>query len=280
MGESLDTPRVLTIKTYAVLGARLPGSLYPRRTISMDFTDPVTDHRYDDDLSELTRLLLSTESFEEFLTELVHYASAQTGHTCSITVRTEGRDPYTVASTDQLTRQLDEHQYADGNGPCLEALSTKVPVYVVNMASEIRWGPYPAQAASLGVRSSMSYPLVTGEKTVGALNLYAFATLEPDVGRNARAAQLADRAAGALAIGQRLAQQNFENAQLRVALNSRSVIDQALGILMAQQECTTEDAFGILRKASQGRNIKLRDVATQIVESLQRRAPGKPGGRY
>jgi transcriptional regulator with GAF, ATPase, and Fis domain len=247
----------------------------------MDSTDPPAGYLDDgDNLNELTRLLLSTESFEDFLTELVHYASAQTEHTCSITVRTEDREPYTVVSTDELTLRLDEHQYADGNGPCLEALSTHVPVFVVDMATEVRWPPYPAQAAALGVRSSMSYPLITGEAIVGALNMYAFTELEPDVGRNARAAQLADRAAGALAVGMRLAEQSSENANLRVALSSRTVIDQAIGVLMAQQQCSTEDAFAILRKASQGRNIKLRDVAAQIVASVQRRAPGKPGGRY
>jgi hypothetical protein len=126
----------------------------------------------------------------------------------------------------------------------------------------------------------MSYPLITGEQTVGALNMYAFTALEPDVGRKARAAQLADRAAGALAIGLRIAEQSTENANLRVALSSRTVIDQAIGILMAQQQCSTEDAFAILRQASQGRNIKLREVAAQIVASVQRRAPGRTAGRY
>jgi hypothetical protein len=148
------------------------------------------------------------------------------------------------------------------------------------MPSETRWGPFPSQAAALGVRSSMSYPLVTGEATVGALNMYAFTSLEPDVGRNARAAQFADRAAGALSVGLRMAEQNSENANLRVALSSRTVIDQAIGILMAQQQCNAEDAFAILRQASEGRNVKLRDVATQIVAGVEPRSPGKPGGRY
>jgi transcriptional regulator with GAF, ATPase, and Fis domain len=246
----------------------------------MDSTEPSAPDPGGDDLSELTRLLLSTDSFEDFLNHLVHYASVQTEHTCSITVRTHGRDPYTVVSTDELTLRLDERQYVDGNGPCLEALSTNVPVFVVDMSTEIRWPPFPSEAAALGVQSSMSYPLITGEDTVGALNMYAFVELTPDVGRNARAAQFADRAAGALAVGMRLAEQNSENANLRVALSSRSVIDQAIGILMAQQHCSLEDAFAILRKASQGRNIKLRDVAAQVVASVQRRSPGRPGGRY
>jgi GAF domain-containing protein len=251
----------------------------------MDTSDPHADPpgppSESDDLAQLTELLLlATDSFDAFLTDLVSYASAATEHSCSITVRTGSRAPYTVVSADDLTRRLDEQQYAGDRGPCLEALSTGVPVFVTDMLSEVRWAPYPAQVAELGVRSSMSYPLITGEQIVGALNMYAFKELAPDVAMQARAAQLADRAAGALAVGLRLAEQNAENENLRVALDSRSVIDQAIGILMAQQRCNAEAAFELLRQASQGRNIKLRDVAAQIVASVQRRAPGQREGRY
>jgi transcriptional regulator with GAF, ATPase, and Fis domain len=246
----------------------------------MDVPRPPTDHHDDpDDLGQLNRLLLGTESFEAFLTEFASYAQAQTQHTCSVTVRNGHREPYTVVATDELTLRLDERQYHDDRGPCLEALRSGIPVLVTDMTTETRWAPYPSQAAQLGARSSMSYPLITGEQVIGALNLYAFKALAPDVALQARAAQLADRAAGALAVGLRIAEEHTENANLRIALNSRSVIDQAIGILIAQQQCSVQDAFALLRQASQGRNIKLREVATQIVASAQRRASGKPGGR-
>ena len=238
----------------------------------MAIHDPSTDYPDNgDEVSQLTELLLSTESFEAFLTELVCYASAQTEHTCSITVRTGNRPPYTVVATDDLTLRLDEQQYSDGRGPCLEALATGIPILVTDMATESRWPPYPAHAAELGALSSISQPLISGEQTIGVLNMYAFKPLAPDVGMRARTAQLADRAAGALAVGLRIAEQSTENANLRIALTSRSIIDQAIGILMAQQSCTDEEAFGLLRQASQGRNIKVRDVATQIVANVQRR---------
>ena len=126
----------------------------------------------------------------------------------------------------------------------------------------------------------MSYPLTTGEQVIGALNLYAFEPFSPDVGTQSRAAQLADRAAGALAIGLRLAEKQAENSNLRAALISRSVIDQAIGILIAQQQCSAEEAFALLRRASQQRNVKLREVAAGILASAQRRNPQQPGGRY
>ena len=52
---------------------------------------------------------------------------------------------------------------------------------------------------------------------------------------------------------------------LREALESRDVIGQAKGILMARRGCTPEVAFEALRKASQQRNIKLREIAEQVV---------------
>lgn len=246
----------------------------------MDVPRPLSEDHDDDDFARLSQLLLSAHSFDTFLTELVDYASVQTGHSCSLTVRTGHRPAFTIAATDELTQRLDERQYGNNEGPCLEALATGVPILVTDMTSEVRWAPFPAQAAELGARSSMSYPLITGEQVIGALNMYAFRPLAPDVALQARAAQLADRAAGALAVGLRIAEEHTENANLRIALNSRSIIDQAIGILIAQQQCTVEDAFALLRQASQGRNVKLRDVAAQVVASAQRRQPGKPGGRY
>jgi len=245
----------------------------------MDVPRPPNDAN-SDDFTELTHLRLATDSLDTFLTELVAYAQAQTKHSASITVRTRRRAPFTVAATDELTRGLDERQYESGEGPCLEALTTGVPVLVTDMTTETRWSPYPARAAELGARSSMSYPLINGEQVIGALNLYALEPLAPDVGLQARAAQLADRAAGALAVGLRLAEERHENNGLRTALISRSVIDQAIGILVAQQRGSVEEAFALLRRTSQSRNIKLRDVAAQIVASAQRQRPGKPHGRY
>ena len=223
---------------------------------------------------DLIQLLASTESIDGFLHDLVTHAGQLTEHSCSITARTSA-DPhyYTVASTDHRTRQLDEQQYEEQGGPCLEALRTGLPVVVADMRAETRWAPYPARAAELGAASSMSYPLIIQGQSIGALNLYSFHPMAPDTGLQARAAQLAANAAGALAVAMRLAQHTQEAANLRIALTSRSTIDNAVGILMGQQQCTAEEAFDLLRRASQHRNVKLRELATQIVEGVARHKP-------
>ena len=312
MVTSVDTSRVLMIRTYAVLGAQQPAQMANREDDTMDHvsanTDnaeaaPVTDgqvergsadggstneepssnHGWPDQpgMAELIRMLASTESVDRFLHDLVIHAGKVTEHSCSITARTSaGPRFFTVASTDHRTRQLDEQQYADEGGPCLEALRTGLPVVVPDMRAETRWAPYPRHAAELGAASSMSYPLIIQGRSIGALNLYAFQPMTPEAGVQARAAQLAANAAGALAVALRLAEHSQEAANLRVALTSRSTIDNAVGILMGQQQCTAEEAFDLLRRASQHRNIKLRDLAAQIVEGVTRKkTPGK-AARY
>jgi hypothetical protein len=228
----------------------------------------------------LQDLLLRTETLEDFLGELASRAARETDHRCGITVRGEHGQPYTVATSDELTRELDELQYAEGDGPCLEALASGLPVFVTDMATESRWTPYPERAMQIGARSSMSYPLISGEIAIGALNLYAFEPLAPGPPMQARAAHIAEHAAGALAVALRIAEHSKAIDNLRTALTSRSTIDQAIGILMAQQRCDARAAFALLRQASQGRNIKLREVAAGIVTSVERDSSGERRGRY
>lgn len=232
------------------------------------------------DAGVLQELLLRTETLEDFLGELAARAARETDHRCAITVRGEHGRPYTVATSDELTRELDELQYADGDGPCLEALATGVPVFVTDMATEHRWAPYPEHAMEMGARSSMSYPLISGEGAIGALNLYAFERLAPGAPMQAKAAHIAEHAAGAVAIALRIAEHSKAIDNLRTSLTSRSTIDQAIGILMAQQRCDARSAFALLRQASQGRNIKLREVAAAIVATVERSTSSEPRGRY
>ena len=72
-----------------------------------------------------------------------------------------------------------------------------------------------------------------------------------------QAAHIAEHAAGAIAIALRIAEHSKAIDNLRTALTSRSTIDQAIGILMAQQRCDARSAFALLRQASRCRNIKL-----------------------
>lgn len=231
------------------------------------------------DANALHALLVGTDTLQELLGALTIRAAQDTAHGCAITVRDDAGRPYTVASSDEMTRELDELQYAGGSGPCLQALETALPVVVIDMAAETRWAPYPQRAVEVGARSSMSYPLITDETAIGALNLYCFVAPSPAGEVRAQAARIAEHAAGAVALARRLAPQSRAIDSLRTTLISRSTIDQAIGILMAEQRWDAQRAFDLLRQASQARNVKLREVAAGIVAGVGRTPPGRRG-RY
>jgi ANTAR domain-containing protein/GAF domain-containing protein len=149
-------------------------------------------------------------------------------------------------------------------------------VSIEDLASDHRWAAYAATALQHGIRSSLSLPLSNGSSTVGAFNLYSLVAGSFGPAATRRAESFAQNATGALSIAIRLADHAALTDQLRTSLASRAVIDQAIGVLMAQRRITATEAFAILRRTSQNRNIKLRAFAAQIVEGAGAQPPQPP----
>lgn len=221
-------------------------------------------------LSELAGLLLSTESFEELLQGVAELSvrAIEPVATCGITLAQDDR-VITVAVADALAAQLDEQQYEHDTGPCLQSLASGEVVEAVDLAAEDRWGPYPTIAMANGILAILSTPLIVDGKPVGVLNLYASTPRAFSVVDRQLAGLLAGQAAIAITAALRHYDEVTLSDHLRIALSSRSVIDQAIGIVMAQQRCGPEEAFASLRKISQRRNIKLRSIAADLVEAIQ-----------
>ncbi len=91
--------------------------------------------------------------------------------TASVTVLHNGT-PGTMASTDPRARGVDEEQYGQGSGPCLDAMRDRSPVSVDDYQGEVRWPPVAQESLRLGIRSSLSLPLQQGFEVLGALNMY------------------------------------------------------------------------------------------------------------
>jgi len=224
--------------------------------------------------TRLQSLTLGTARVGEFLSELAALAPQLGGPpmSCSITVRGD-RTPYTVASSDDLASQADETQYDEHEGPCLQALHDGVVIYVEDMQHEIRWPDYRHRAVTVGVRSSLSLPLQVGEEAIGALNIYSRqADAFEEQLRNSLTV-FAAQAAAALSMVLRQARQDEIGEQLEQALASRTEIDQAIGILMAQQHCTADQAFNLLRSHSQTNNRKIRDIAADLIHRVSGEPP-------
>jgi GAF domain-containing protein len=187
----------------------------------------------------------------------------------------DGR-PLTVASSDLNAAQVDELQYHLDHGPCLSSLRSGEPVWIDDLADDPGWRDYAVRALAHGVRSSLSMPLFAAGRPVGALNLYSAKTGFFGEAEARLAERFAREATVAVGIAARLAAQAVLTDQLRASLASRAVIDQALGVIMAQQRCTAAEAFDVLRSASQNRNVKVRDIAAQIITSITGQPPTEP----
>jgi len=166
----------------------------------------------------------------------------------------------TKAATDALVWELDRLQYDLGEGPCVSAMREVPVVAVPHAGRDQRWPRYMPEAVRAGLRSQLAVRLfLDDEGTMGGLNLYSTTsdTLDPD------AESFADLFAthASIALGRAR-----EIANLNDALNSRKVIGQAIGVVMERYGLDEDRAFAYLVRASSHANVKLRDIAQDLVD--------------
>ena len=171
---------------------------------------------------------------------------------------TRRREVETLAATAPEARLADVLQYRHDEGPCLDAVWEHRVVHSRDLRQESRWPRWAAQAsAETGYRSMMAFQLFTTSDRLGALNLYStqvdgFDTTDRDHGL---------ALAAHISVAVRSAQQ-IQN--LQAALDSRTVIAQAVGILMERYDLEPDGAFSVLTRVSTTTNSKLRDLAEQL----------------
>lgn len=171
----------------------------------------------------------------------------------------------TLAASGSLAATVHELQIDLGEGPCISAAESGSPVYMSELADDARWPEFTRAALDARVRAVLAHPLST--ENPGALNLYA--TLPDAFGAHARAqaALFATLARLALDSAQERAADLERGTNLAEALHTRELIGQAQGILMERERITSQQAFDVLRQASQHLNVKLRQVAATLVET-------------
>lgn len=174
---------------------------------------------------------------------------------------------HTVAATGPLALQLDELQYEQGFGPCLDAGRFNEKQHIEDSNVEDRWPAYLAKARRLGLRSSLSVPLPVESYLVGALNLYSVTPYAFNTENLLLGGALAAHITAALNHAESAKGHRDRVANLELALESQAIINQAKGIIMVQQKCSAEAAFGLLRKLSMDNNIRLYDLAASLVAS-------------
>ncbi|MEV5895458.1 GAF and ANTAR domain-containing protein [Nonomuraea fuscirosea] len=202
----------------------------------------------------------------------------------------------TAATSHARARLFDDLQTAVGQGPVLDTIDSGRSVTTRDLAADSRWPKFAQQAPE--IRTVHCEPLESEGALLGAFTLYsggdgspaaaALAATKLDTKGPATEPDAAGFAATRLAMRVSAAHVGvlYRTAldaarmrevadQLKEALTTRAIIDQALGIVMAQRRCTAQRAFELLRHVSQDRNVKLHQLAASIVEQVS----GEPARR-
>jgi GAF domain-containing protein len=188
----------------------------------------------------------------------------------------ERSGPATAAASSEAAERVDAVQYrAAGGGPCLDAYRRQVMNRIDSTDTDERWPEFSRAAAAAGVHSTLSFPLVVGGDGLGALNLYSDVKSGFDAADEEAGAIFANQASVTLANARAYWANEELKRNLQRALESRGVIEQAKGILIAQQGYSDDEAFDVLSRASQRSNRRVHELAVEIVERARGEAQRK-----
>jgi GAF domain-containing protein len=215
-------------------------------------------------LADAARTMQAGSSTQETLDKIVSVATQLISGCDMVGISVVHRDRIdTPGASDETLRRLDELQFDLKEGPCFDALRTHETVCSSDLATDPRWPRWgPLVAEEIGVFSIVSYRLFTSGDTLGAMNLYARKPAAFDADDIFDGEALAAHVAVALA-----ASEHVEH--LQIAISNRTVIGRAEGILMERFDIPPAQAFAVLRRVSQRRNVRLNRVAEDLVRTRQ-----------
>ena len=222
-------------------------------------------------------VVLSTETVGttvKLVTELA--AEAIPGTAGAGVTLVDNRGKRSMAASNRLVEQADALQYQLDAGPCLTSVRDEVSVRVDDVTTEIRWPDWSRRVVEVGIRSMLSIPLIAAGACIGAIKVYSTEPATFDDRANHLLELFAQQAAILLGNSQTLADAHRTTLQLREALETRDIIGQAKGILLAQGAADDAAAFAILIAASQNANTKLHAIAQNLVDAVTSRNGSRP----
>jgi transcriptional regulator with GAF, ATPase, and Fis domain len=216
------------------------------------------------EFAELARHVHASEDFPGSLAQITSTAEQAIGGCEAASISLLTRDgPVTFGATDALAEEGDQIQYEEGEGPCVDAAMEEQWIYTPDLAVDPRWPRSAARLSlHLGVHSMFSSRLTLDtapNDTLGGMNMYA--TRSDAFSEQDQMLALLLSSLGAVVVDASRQQEH-----LRQAIQSRQVIGEAIGILRAQSNLTSQQAFLMLSRASQRENVKVRDLAQQIAD--------------
>jgi GAF domain-containing protein len=169
-----------------------------------------------------------------------------------------------AAVTDPMVAEVYQTQFDLGAGPMLTALSEGIAVQVADVAAETRWPGWAARMAQYPIGSVLHTPMWANAQLIGVLSLYNTRPNAFSADDEAVAHILARHASVAVA-------STRDDETMAAAVDARKLVGQAMGILMERFDLDDTRAFEILKRYSQQNNIKLRDVAQELIDTRKLR---------
>ena len=212
-------------------------------------------------MARLSAEIVESDSERQTIEQLVAAAieTIEVAHGGVTLLGGRGGKLVSMGTTGPQVQQADDLQHELVEGPCVETAVTGRIVWSDDLRDDERWPRWGPQVASLGFRRILSAELHDRHRRIGALNLYGTEVRDFTADERDLASMLARQAAAAFS---RLRTEH----DLLEALSTRTLIGQATGIMMERFAIDADRAFEVLRRYSQDYNIKLRDLAQQLVE--------------
>lgn len=239
-----------------------------------------TQQQTEDDLREglagLSRLASARLPLEELLTAVAGFAvrAIPGADGAGLTLLEDDRAD-TIVATAAFVSEIDAVQYGIGQGPCITAAALGETVVSGSLGADPRWRQFGGRIARMGVHSVVSLPLITPDKVVGAMNVYAHAKNAFDDRAAAQGRVFAGPAAIAVQNAQILEQTRRLADRLQATLDERMVIERAIGVIMSRSGVDEAEARRRLVTISQHEHQKLTVIATHLIDEAVRRARGR-----
>jgi ANTAR domain len=216
-------------------------------------------------LSAATNSTDSDAALEQLTALAVRAVANADAASISRAVQRAPRGFETIAATSELPMRVDGIQYEEGHGPCVDAVVQNTVFCTGDLRSDPRWPEFGRRAAvETGVLSMLSYRLfLEDDDLLASLNVYS--TMSDAFDEHAEAVGTLVATLGALEVNNARRRDKIHN--LQKALASNRDIGVAMGVLMARHKITREQAFDLLRVASQHTHRKLSDIAAEVADT-------------
>lgn len=221
----------------------------------------------------LTARLIASDNLDDALAHLVTTAADLVDGEawCGVTlVRTGG--PYTAAASPGVPAEIDDEQYGTGDGPSMQAMSTREMVVSADLDAEDRWPDWRKRAKAGGVSGVLALPVDIDEQVIGALSLYCAEPGRFTTDVEFTAMLVAEHAGLLLAAVLDRGRLTGLTAQLTEALGDGETVNRAIGIVMAQRGCSAEAALDVLRDTASRLRLPLSIIAERLIDTVSSRS--------